>query len=234
MLGPYIDEIELLFLESKSTDCLPSRIELEELKTIAIDLSLDYNIHLPTDVSLAASNRLDREEALDAILRVIDYTRKLNPTSWTLHIPYDYHGQNGKHMDEWKAHARSALYKLVGEEISPHALAIENLDYPFDHVRELILDLDLCICMDIGHLLTAGQDIIEFYKANAERIPIMHLHGVKNGRDHLRLGDLSKADGLTVVEILSSYSKTLSVEVFNYENLVSSLAWLDEALRREG
>jgi sugar phosphate isomerase/epimerase len=88
--------------------------------------------------------------------------------------------------------------------------------------------------MDIGHLLTAGQDTIEFYKANAERIPIMHLHGVKNGRDHLRLGDLSKADGLTVVEILSSYSKTLSVEVFNYENLVSSLAWLDEALRREG
>jgi sugar phosphate isomerase/epimerase len=233
MLGPYVDEIELLFFESKPTDCLPSRKELDELRAISKDFSLGYNIHLPTDVSLTAQERPDRSNALDAIRRVVDLTLHLNPSSWTLHIPYDCSKETGTDVRVWQGHAREALEKLIGEGIPPRLLAIENLDYPFDRVRDLVLDLDLSICMDAGHLILCGQDIAAFYRENVDRIPVLHLHGVRDGRDHLPLTKLSKRDGLAAFEILESFSETLSVEVFSFEHLTSSLVWLEKAVNQE-
>lgn len=52
-LGPFFDEIELLVFESYPPEVLPSKTEVATLLSLARDLDLTYNIHLPTDVSLS-------------------------------------------------------------------------------------------------------------------------------------------------------------------------------------
>ena len=53
MLGPYLDEIELLLFESTGTDALPSKSVIAELSRLAKDFDLTYNVHLPTDISIS-------------------------------------------------------------------------------------------------------------------------------------------------------------------------------------
>ena len=54
MLGPYFDEVELLMFESRWPDSLPTGETIDALARISAETDLGYNIHLPTDVSLAA------------------------------------------------------------------------------------------------------------------------------------------------------------------------------------
>lgn len=83
-----------------------------------------------------------------------------------------------------------------------------------------------------GHLLVRGENIGTFYRENADRIAILHLHGVRDGKDHLPLTALSKTDGVSVADILEDFSGTLSVEVFSYDYLSASLEWLDGVIVR--
>ena len=52
MLGPYMDEIELLLFESQAVDSIPSNAVIAELGHLGREFDLSYNVHLPTDVSL--------------------------------------------------------------------------------------------------------------------------------------------------------------------------------------
>jgi sugar phosphate isomerase/epimerase len=232
MLGPYVDEVELLFFESQSKDCLPSREELDELSRISKEFSLRYNIHLPTDVSLAASDRAEQEKATETLRRMMDLTDGLDPTNWTLHIPCDASQRPGKEVTDWQVRARAGLETLLSTGVQPRRIAIENLDYPFEWVGGIVQDLNLSICMDVGHLLLSGEDITIFARENADRIAVYHLHGVRNQKDHLPLTSLSKKDGLSVVSILEELSGTLSLEVFSYDSLVASMEWLEKVRRK--
>lgn len=230
MLAPHVDEIELLFFESETGDCLPSREEIDALSKIRKDFTLGYNIHLPTDVSLAAPGGAGRAEALDALGRVIEMTRELDPSSWTLHIPCGPSAETDTDIERWRGSVRAGLEKLLAAGIPPGRLAVENLDYPFEWVRDVVRELDLSVCMDVGHLLLRGEDIAAFYRENADRIAILHLHGVRDGKDHLPLTALSKTDGPLVANILKDFPGTLSVEVFSYDHLTASLLWLEKTL----
>lgn len=230
MLAPYMDEIELLFFESRTEGCLPSREEIDELIQTSKDFSMGYNIHLPTDVSLAAPGRAGQTDAIDTLGRVVDLTQALDPSSWTLHIPWGPSKRTDTEIKRWKERARAGLEKLLETGVPPRRLAVENLDYPFGWVRDLVLELDLSICMDAGHLLMGGENIAAFYRENVDRIPILHLHGVHDGKDHLPLTALSRADSASVVEIIREFSGTLSVEVFSYDHVAASLFWLEKMM----
>jgi len=52
MLGPYVDEIELLLFEG-APDSLPSTQEIKKLLSLSKEFDLTYNVHLPTDISLS-------------------------------------------------------------------------------------------------------------------------------------------------------------------------------------
>jgi len=231
MMAPHVDEIELLFFESKSVDCLPSREEIDTLSRISKNFSLKYNIHLPTDVSLASPDRAGRNEAIDALGRVVDLTHALDPTSWTLHLPSDPSMRTGTEVKRWQKSVRAGLERFLAAGIPPRRLAVENLDYPFEWIREIVLEFDLSICMDLGHLLLRGEDTAAFHTENADRIAILHLHGVRAGKDHLPLTVLSKMDGMSVMNILKDFSGALSVEVFSYDHLSASLLWIEKMMQ---
>ena len=226
-LAGCVDEIELLLLESLPGS-LPGRQEINELAVIGNDCGLTFNIHLPTDIDIGAVNPESGRTAVDALLRVIDLARPLAPVSATLHIPgTDVSGHTPK-MNDWRERVMKNLSRLLEKSgIPPRSVAIETLDYPIADLDPVIRNLDLSVCLDTGHLMVRNEDCRNVFRTWAERIVIVHVHGVESGRDHLALSRLSKNQTGQIAHILSAFQQSLSLEVFSVEALAASLDYLD-------
>jgi sugar phosphate isomerase/epimerase len=107
-------------------------------------------------------------------------------------------------------------------------LAIENLDYPFELLEDIILELDLKICLDLGHLMVYDYDIIKVFNKYSFKTSIIHLHGVEKGQDHKTLDLLPKKLIEPVLWILKRFTGVVSLEIFSFENLKSSLKFLEK------
>ena len=227
LLAPYLDEIELLFLESGYPDSFPSSSEIKTLKQLSETHSLTYNIHLPTDVSLGAQDEGQQEIAVESIKKVIELSKPLDPSTYTLHLPFDEDSYDSSIIGTWQDRIAHQLEKVLACGVLPEKISVETLDYPFDWVSNVIDDLNLGVCMDVGHLIVHGRDPSEFYNRYQNRIDIIHLHGVHDQKDHVALTAETGPPGELLQNILSTFDKTLSLEVFNYNYLSVSLKWLD-------
>ncbi|MFP4446649.1 MAG: cobamide remodeling phosphodiesterase CbiR [Desulfosudaceae bacterium] len=222
-LGSCVDEIELLFFESRP-DSLPSPVEIRELKTLSRDLDLTFNLHLPTDVSLAAAGRKEREQALEGMLRALDRARELAPTAMTLHLPGPERADDAKTLPAWQERVEQSAARLLDKSgLTAACFALENLDYPFDWLDDLLDRFDFSVCMDIGHLLFHQQDCGAFFRRYGRRITVIHAHGVVPGRDHLALDRLDSSQRRQLGSIISGFRGSLSLEVFNRQDLAASL-----------
>jgi len=222
-LALLVDEIELLFFES-SPRSLPTRRDIGTLAQLGRDLEVGYNVHLPTDISLGDSSTCRRHEATERLIRLIDRCAPLTPSSFTLHLPIDGQPIGGAGLNLWQKRCGRGLQRILRGGLSSRLLAVETLTSPdFSSTLPLVADGDLSICLDMGHLLLRGQDPVKFYRKLRERIPIIHLHGVKNGRDHLGLESLNRARLDAIMAALDSFTGTVSLEVFSVDHLMTSL-----------
>ena len=84
-------------------------------------------------------------------------------------------------------------------EINPRRLAVENIEFPFDVMRDVIDDLDTSICFDTAHLLchfSGSESVMDFYNTHKNRISEIHLldatyteyDGAVARNDHITLG----------------------------------------------
>ncbi|MFH0729419.1 MAG: cobamide remodeling phosphodiesterase CbiR [Pseudomonadota bacterium] len=254
MIGPYVDEIELLFLESHSESCFPSPEEIRELSVLARAYSLTYNVHLPSDISLSDPIGSGRREAVETLSRVIALTSPLMPSTWTLHLPFDRVESTPGLIEEWRACNREGLLKLLKiSGISTRSLSIETLFYPFRWIGDVVRALDLSICLDTGHSMIRGVDVVTLYAEYADIISIMHLHGVcghsvsEQGvcchgasdpegytlMDHVSLDRLSPERGEKILTLLRQFKGIVSVEVFSFNKLSTSLEWLSDQWKAE-
>ncbi|UCE54683.1 MAG: sugar phosphate isomerase/epimerase [Desulfobacterales bacterium] len=227
MLGPFIDEVELLLFESADIESLFSASEISELCRLATNFNLSYNIHLPTDISISDHEFNQRYPAVDTYVRIIERLLPLKPSTFSLHIPYKEDNFENITVKKWRDRVRSNLERLLRVEIDGDVLSIENLDYPVELLEDIIEDLNLSICMDVGHLIRYGHDIAEFFSRYFSKISIIHLHGVENNHDHLSLDRLPKGDIDPILRILKRFGGTVSVEVFSYNELSASLQFLE-------
>jgi len=226
MLAFFVDEIELLLLES-GDDCLPSESEIEELASLGSANDLTYNIHLPTDLDLSAPSKTDRRWALARFCKTIERARPLVPTTYTLHLPYHETDHEKPTIDRWAMrNAESLTDLLTMSRLSPRQISIETLDYPPDWFESLVKQFDLAVCIDMGHVLRFGYDLEKTWEIYSNRTTMVHLHGVRGGRDHLGLDQMAKMDRQTVRNCLDSYMGSLSVEVFSFDRLNASLPCL--------
>ena len=226
MLGPYLDEIELLLFES-APDSLPSKEEITTLATLATELDLTYNIHLPTDVSPGDNNPSLRHHAVDTIKRIIDLTSPLPSSTLTLHLSYDESSNEKTSVKKWQELVYESMEQLISSGIKGKTLSIETLFYPFEWVENIITAFNLSVCMDIGHLILQNTDLETFFGRYSDIISIIHLHGVKNHRDHLSLDKLPEKEIDLVFRILKQFSGVVSLEVFSYKDLITSLPFLE-------
>ncbi|MGE5257945.1 MAG: cobamide remodeling phosphodiesterase CbiR [Hyphomicrobiales bacterium] len=227
-LGSFVDAIELLFCESNA---LPSERTIQELAELAREHDLSYNVHLPSDVSIGHRAADERERAAKAILNVFEVAQPLAPSTFTLHLPCEDPSFTTESSAAWKHNVQHGLMELIRALGDPARISIENLDYPLEWLAEVIADLGLSVCMDVGHLLLHGRDIQHFFDRFGPRVSIIHLHGVDNGRDHLPLDRLSKSFEDTVMRVLPGFEGIVSLEVFAYDALAASLDWLDRRFK---
>ena len=228
MLGPYMDEIELLLFESKPGS-LPEKNEIDELSILSKEFDLTYNIHLPTDISFGNTDPSVRQHAVETILRVLDLASPLSPSTCTLHLSYDEASREIDKVKRWQELTCETIKQLIKYGVKAEDISIETLDYPFKWVEDIVRDFKFTICMDIGHLIVYGVDINKFYNSYCDNISIIHLHGVENGRDHLSLDRLPEERAGEIVDILNKFTKVVSIEIFSYDALTTSLKHLEKS-----
>ena len=226
-LGPYLDEIELLLFESKP-GCLPNKNEIDELSLLSKEFDLTYNIHLPIDIYFGNRDPSVRQHAVETILRVLDLTSPLSPSTCTLHLSYDEASREKDKVKRWQDLTYETMKQLINFGVKAENISIETLDYPFKWVEEIVRDFKFTICMDIGHLIVCGEEIKLFFDSYCDNISIIHLHGVENGRDHLSLEKLPGERAGEIIEILKRFSKVVSIEVFSYDDLRTSLKFFEK------
>ena len=71
-LAPFVDEIQLLFFESRPSENLPSRQLIHELAELAEATKITYNVHLPTDIFLGHADPTQRRRDTEVVRQVID------------------------------------------------------------------------------------------------------------------------------------------------------------------
>ena len=238
-LGPFFDEIEILVFESQPKEVLPSKNDIKELLCLSKELDITYNIHLPIDVSLTHESLEKRQKAKDTFLEVIDIFAPLNPTTHTLHLemPRDVKNDMGnqKMLNNWEKQTRQSLGALISDMSDPGIISIETLDYPFSCLETLVEEFDLSVCIDAGHQIKYGHNLLETFEKHKLRTPIIHLHGVDFSeqyiKDHTSLDKLPKKYLRQIRTILEQFSGVVSLEVFNLENLNRSLTHLSKVYR---
>ena len=250
-LAPCLDEVELLFFESRSPGSLPDEAELNRLAQLAAEYDLTYTIHLPVDVDLGAQDRADRQLAVKTLSGIYFNTARLPVSSYTLHLAYPAEApRQEEDVHRWQARTRQGLTALMDAGVEHHRFSIETLDYPFEWAAPLVESLDLRVCLDIGHLIiyadkssaadansaadTGSATDGESARANLtaaldrylHRTTVIHLHGVKGAKDHRPLDDLDDDLLKMVIGRLQrhGYAASLSLEVFGLKALERSLA----------
>ena len=225
-LGPWLDEIELLFFESRP-DSWPSPAELSQMADLAERLDVGYQVHLPLDLALGHAEAHVRSAAVETVLRLFERAAPLSPSTWTLHLNLAADPSDGKAAADWRQRIRESLDQLRAAGIPPRSVSLENLDYPIEWVYEISRQTGCRMCLDAGPLLLQRGDVPAAYARFRDRIDVIHLHGVRNGKDHLPLTALDEMDRKWIPGLLETFTGSVSLEVFSLDALLTSLDFFE-------
>lgn len=228
ILGPYLDEIELLLFESAQVDSLFSRSVINELHLLSQDLNLTYNIHLPTDIAINDPDSIKQQFAVDTLIHIIERLEPLNASSYALHIPYHLAFFDERHVKKWQEVVYHNLERILAAGIPGNKIAIETLEYPYEMLNPILSELPLSVCIDVGHLIMHGYDFDSVFKSYYSKTLIIHLHGIENNIDHQSLIKLSKQVLDSILKQLNTFTESVSLEVFSFEDLNTSLDFLQK------
>jgi hypothetical protein len=182
---------------------------------------------LPTDLAISAHDVRQQQSAVETFKNVIQRLMPLTPSVFCLHVPYNENDNQTTTVDTWRDRVRSNMERLLSSGIDGRAISIETLDYPLEFIEDIIVDLNISVCMDVGHLLLQGNDIVDVFNRFSSNLSIIHLHGVESNRDHLSLDRLPEQYINPIIEILKRFRGIVSLEVFSYTNLKPSLHVLE-------
>jgi sugar phosphate isomerase/epimerase len=144
-------------------------------------------------------------------------------------VPFNENSFKDEEVKIWQERVINNLEKVLAGGIQSRLISIENLDYPFEMVEKIISDLDLSICLDLGHLIVHNDDIQAFYNRNTNKTTIIHLYGVDKQHYHKGLNQLSQKFMEPILGILKTFKGSVSLEVFSFDHLDASLKFLERA-----
>ena len=207
-LAPLVREVGLMLLETEGCQQYDDR----DLPPDLPDLGLSYHAHLPVDLPWESGAKAVCQ-ALGPIEQKIAF---LHPRGYVLHPP-----------------APGQLTRLarLRPELGP-LLRLENTGQ--GDLRDIwpeITDLDLGVCLDVGHLVSYGQERILQMPGFSERVRMLHVYGGESSRGHAGLDRLPDPGLLRDILQGVGGDATLVVEVFSLPELTRSLdllrSWLD-------
>jgi sugar phosphate isomerase/epimerase len=229
-LAPLVDDVELVLFESDEQSNLPDRGTVERLAELGRRQNLSYTLHLPLDVRLGDSNEVVRKRSVAKCLAVLERMTPLDPLASAVHFDWDGRGGLPGDIDAWRERLSRSAAELLTAGVHPRDLCVETLAHPFEIIEPAVLERDLSVCLDVGHLLLAGRSPEEFLDRHLERCRIVHLHGIVDGRDHADLGGLDPellARLLTRLSGAGAADRIVTIEVFSQADFEKSLAVLE-------
>jgi sugar phosphate isomerase/epimerase len=199
-------DLLLFFPSSYSPQSVQGLVDLKA------ELGLSYTLHLPL-WSVEPSTPLApvREGSVRALVQVIQATQPLGVENYVLHATGPlaaefYHMRlpetaRGLLMRLFQANAAQSIQTILAETGLPsRRLAIETIEFPFDLTLELANNLDLSICLDVGHVLagfSGPAELFDVLERALPRLAELHLHDAPwqgldkvlgYGKDHQTLG----------------------------------------------
>jgi len=184
-LAPQVDDMELVLFDLDEVSNFPDAGTVDKLKTIADEASLSYTVHFPGDVYLGAADESARIRSIHTCLRVYDMMQPLDPFAFVLHFHGDRRGGiPSDDITRWRKNLAESIGCLLDKGMPGDMLCVENLDYPFDLVEDIVHDYGLSVCLDVGHLLMHGYPVDEYFARYFDHCRVIHLHGMQHGEDH--------------------------------------------------
>lgn len=226
-LAPKVDDIELLVFESDEMAELPDVHVLRELEQIGKESGLTYTVHLPLDIWLGDADSKERERSINRCLRTIAGMAVIGPVAWILHC--NRAGRSKARIEpdsDWVAMTDASLSRLLESGVSPGTICIETLDASFPLLEPVIEKFGLSICLDIGHLILYRLPVEGYIDKYLGRSPVIHLHGVIEGKDHK---DISGIDDAVLAKLFSAIKsggmrdRVVTLEVFSEKDLAASV-----------
>jgi sugar phosphate isomerase/epimerase len=205
------------------------RAALDELCDLALRHSLTYTVHLAMDVALGASDEELRRRSVAQLRRQIQVLTPLEVPCFAVHFDRSRELENGTaSLEEWQGQLRRSAGEL-SEVVAPRRLCVETLAYPYQEVEPVVRECGLSICLDIGHLLLYGFDLDAHLDRYLLAARVIHLHGIRDGKDHRDLGGL---DPELLQRLLTRFAErgkelVVTIEVFREKDLVESLRVLE-------
>ncbi len=171
----------------------PTDAELEGLIDLSRSQGVGYNIHLPIDVYLGDRNEEIRCNGVSIVKKVMERTLCLNPSLYTLHLDRrNEPGEAEADVETWRRRIARSMKEILKSGIEPSRVSVETLGYPFEWIETIVDGFGCSICLDIGHILLCGQDLRLYWQKYRSRTSIIHLHGIRDGIDHISIGNLER------------------------------------------
>ncbi|MBZ4643523.1 MAG: Xylose isomerase protein barrel [Deferribacteraceae bacterium] len=201
-----VDIVQLLYLDSFNHYDLPDETEIEQL--LEAKQELKYYIHMPIDLDLGKEGDWDR------LIFFAEKLSLLKPEQLIVHpvnnkIFFDY------------------LEKFLAKFPATLVENINDVSF-FDKISSKGAD----ICFDVGHAILEGVDIKAFINTYGSFIKAYHLHGVKNGKDHLSVRYLDEKKLNYLFGFASDNNVDIIVEVFGEKDFYDSINYLKEFFRK--
>jgi len=178
--------------------CSLSAYDLPDDITELAELGMRYNVHMPYDRDLS------KVAEWDCIIKFAEAFIPLGAHTHTFHIQPD--------AEFFKGLERFKLATGLPVTLENGGIDIASFELSDDD-----------ICLDVGHMLMHGQDIIKTIDRYADRIKMFHIHGVNDGKDHQSLRYFPSDIIKYILNFAVDHNLTVSVEVFNEADLSDSL-----------
>jgi sugar phosphate isomerase/epimerase len=224
--APYFDDVELLCFEAPDRSYYIDEITIARLKELAQLHVLSYTVHCPIDNKAGAEEPEERGRFVDAFLRIFRLTAPLQPAGYILHLEGLHRHDSHSAIRLWQERTSEVCSRIV-EGLSKEKRALiclENLDYPLELIESTAERFGFSFCVDLGHLWRYGQDWESYLDHALARTKIIHLHGVRNGNDHI---SIAEHEGNHISSLfnnkLRSYSGVLTLELFSKREVLESV-----------
>ena len=233
LISEAVDVIQLLFFGKNYLDELITEASLETLKIIQTEKKIKYCIHLPTDFDLMNPQKNNLTETLACIQKILAACKELHVDYFILHMDrcenftYPEILWDIKAKKQFSDHLK-AISSLFSD--NPHRLCIENTAFSLECVKEEIIEHNVSVCCDTGHLMLKGLSFEPMYRQFQDRCPVLHIHGVQNGKDHIALTQSSPEYQKALQSLLKNYRGSVILEVFNEKDFIDSALWMRQTL----
>ena len=137
---------------------------------------------------------------------------------------------DAKEVKLWQERIARQLPPIIAAAGNSRLVCVENLDYPFEWCAALIDTFKLGVCMDIGHLLKNGFKVDEHLKKFLPLARIVHLHGLKDKKDHQALDSIPENLLRQWLNNLAAFRGVLTLEIFNLAGMAGSMQRLQRCL----